>query len=73
MERVVDRARDNARLHPSVVTRNDIPIDLLNEMYFVVEAQLRDQILSRNAEIDPAELDAALSAPWPDHRINSDR
>ncbi len=61
MERVVDRARDNVRLHPSVVTRNDIPIDLLNEMYFVVETKLRAAIMERNASVDPAELDQALS------------
>ena len=30
-------------------------------MYFVVEARLRDQILDRNASVDPATLDNALS------------
>ena len=38
-----------------------MPLDLLNEMYFVVEARLRDQILARNSELDPADLDAALA------------
>ncbi len=61
METAVDRARRNALLHESVVGRRDIPLDLLNEMYFVVEARLRDQILDRNASVDPATLDAALS------------
>ena len=61
-EQVVDRASANPALHEAVVNRKSLPIDLLNEMYFVVEAQLRDRILSRNAEIDPAQLDAALSA-----------
>ena len=61
MERVVDRARDNVRLHPSVVGRNDMPIDLLNEMYFVVEQKLRAAIMERNASVDPAELDEALA------------
>lgn len=61
METVVDRARANALLHAGVVRRKDIPIDLLNEMYFVVEAGLRDQILARNATVDPATLDAALA------------
>jgi len=61
METVVDRARANAMLHAGVVRRKDIPIDLLNEMYFVVESGLRDQILKRNASVDPATLDAALS------------
>jgi len=61
METAVDRARRNSMLHESVVGRRDIPLDLLNEMYFVVEARLRDQILDRNASVDPATLDAALS------------
>jgi uncharacterized protein (DUF2336 family) len=61
MERVVDRARDNQRLHGGVVGRQDIPVDLLNEMYFVVEKKLRAVIMERNAAVDPAELDQALS------------
>lgn len=61
-EQAVDRATANPDLHEAVVNRQSLPIDLLNEMYFVVEAQLRDRILARNAEIDPAQLDAALSA-----------
>lgn len=61
MEAAVDRARRNAILHEAVVTRRDLPLDLLNEMYFVVESRLRDQILERNASVDAATLDAALS------------
>lgn len=61
-EQVVDRAALNPALHEAVVTRASLPIDLLNEMYFVVEAQLRDRILTRNANIDPGQLDAALAA-----------
>jgi uncharacterized protein (DUF2336 family) len=61
-ETVVDRAFANPALHAAVVNRSSLPMDLLNEMYFVVEAQLRQKILERNAEVDPAELDAALAA-----------
>ncbi|WP_245863732.1 DUF2336 domain-containing protein [Caulobacter mirabilis] len=61
-ERAVDRAAHNPDLHEAVVSRDSLPIDLLNEMYFVVEARLRDHILTRNAEVNPAELEAALSA-----------
>jgi uncharacterized protein (DUF2336 family) len=61
METAVDRARRNALLHEAVVTRRDLPLDLLNEMYFVVESRLRDQILQRNSSVDPKTLDAALS------------
>ncbi|HEY2659389.1 MAG TPA: DUF2336 domain-containing protein [Caulobacteraceae bacterium] len=61
-EAAVDRAEANPELHEAVVQRQALPADLLNEMYFVVEAKLRDQILARNAEMDPAELNAALEA-----------
>ena len=61
-EKVVDRAAENPALHQAVVDRNTLPIDLLNEMYFVVEHRLREQITARNAEVDPAALEAALAA-----------
>ncbi len=61
MEAAVDRARRNALLHEAVVTRSDLPLDLLNEMYFVVASSLREQIMQRNAAVDPADLDAALA------------
>lgn len=61
METAVDRARRNELLHQGVVGRADMPLDLLNEMYFVVAAGLRDQILERNASVDPKTLDAALT------------
>ncbi len=61
-EVAVDRAGVNPALHEAVVTRRQLPLDLLNEMYFVVEAKLRTQIMERNAEMDPAALDAALAA-----------
>ncbi len=60
METVVDRARVNKALHEGVIGRHDMPLDLLNEMYFVVEQRLRENILARNASVDPAALDAAL-------------
>lgn len=61
-ERVVDRAAENPSLHAAVVNRASLPIDLLNEMYFLVEARLRQTILARNASVDPDELDQALAA-----------
>jgi uncharacterized protein (DUF2336 family) len=61
-EVIVARAELNPALHAAVVNRRELPVDLLNEMYFVVEAKLRAKILERNAELDPAALDAALAA-----------
>ncbi len=59
-ETVVDRASGNPALHAAVVDRQDLPPDLLNEMYFVVEARLRHTITQKNAALDPAALEAAL-------------
>ena len=61
-EVAVDRAAVNPDLHEAVIDRHALPPDLLNEMYFVVEARLRDRILEKNAELDPAQLDAALAS-----------
>ena len=61
-EAAVDRAQANPELHEAVVERQSLPADLLNEMYFVVEARLRETIMARNAELDPQELQAALEA-----------
>jgi uncharacterized protein (DUF2336 family) len=61
-EAAIDRATINPDLHAAVLNRSAVPIDLLNEMYFVVEAQLRNKILERNASVDPAQLEAALAA-----------
>ena len=61
-ETAVDRAQNNPALHAAVVERASLPPDLLSEMYFVVEARLRETIMARNATLDPAELQAALEA-----------
>ena len=61
-ETVVDRAAANPNLHEAVVDRHSLPVDLLNEMYFIVEAKLRDRIMEKNADMDPATLEAALNA-----------
>jgi uncharacterized protein (DUF2336 family) len=60
-ERAVDRAQRNKDLHEAVINRRDLPPDLLNEMYFVAEARLRQRILEQNAAIDPALLESALA------------
>lgn len=61
-EAVVDRAAANPALHEAVVDRHSLPVDLLNEMYFMVEARLRERIMEKNADVDPATLEAALNA-----------
>ena len=61
-ETAVDRARANPALHAAAVERSALPPDLLNEMYFVVEARLRQHILEQNASMDPVLLENALAA-----------
>lgn len=60
-ETAVTRAQSNKDLHEAVINRRDLPPDLLNEMYFVAEARLRQRILEQNAQIDPAVLEQALA------------
>ena len=61
-EAAVDRAKANPQLHEATVNRANLPPDLLNEMYFVVEARLRQKILEQNAQLDPTLLEKALVA-----------
>ena len=60
-EAAVERAKVNPALHEATVSRTGLPADLLNEMYFVVEARLRTRILEQNARMDPALLESALA------------
>ncbi len=61
-ETAVERAKVNPALHEVAVGRADLPPDLLNDMYFVVEARLRQRILEQNAAMDPVLLESALAA-----------
>ncbi len=60
-EKMVDRAKANPGLHAVVVGREGLPLDLLNDMYLVVEQRLRDRIMARNAAVDPDLLERALA------------
>jgi len=83
-EAVVARAQVNPALHEAVVNRTDMPADLMNDMYFVVETRLRERIIAENAKLDPAVVEQALargrdktaiaygSFPEDYHRIQSD-
>jgi uncharacterized protein (DUF2336 family) len=59
-EKVAVRAQTSPALHEPVVKRKSMPLDLLNDMYFVVEKELRASILETNAGIDPRELEHIL-------------
>ena len=60
-EEVVQRAHANPALHEAVVNRRDLPADLMNDMYFVVEARLRERIIAENAKLDPAMVEQAIA------------
>ncbi|MDI7775398.1 DUF2336 domain-containing protein [Asticcacaulis sp. EMRT-3] len=60
-EEVVQRAQANPALHEVVVGRSDLPPDLMNDMYFVVETRLRERIIAENARLDPSVVETALA------------
>jgi len=59
-EAVVARAQNSRALHEAVVNRKDLPPDLMNDMYFVVEARLRERIVQENAALDPSVIEQVL-------------
>lgn len=61
-ESAVERAKLNPDLHAATVDRKSLPPDLLNEMYFLVEIELRRRIVARNASMDSSLLENALAA-----------
>lgn len=59
-ETLTDKAQANPDLLEGLVHNRRIPVDLVNELYFVAEARVRNLILERNAGLDPHVLDEAL-------------
>ena len=62
MEMLVAKAETQKELHAPLVRRQDVPPDLLNEMYFYVEEKLRSSIMERNKNLSEEELSRALQA-----------
>jgi len=61
IEKVVDRAASNETLQGSLVDRQDLPPDVLHDMFWVVSTRLRSRILDRSAELDPEIVDRVLA------------
>ena len=61
LEKVADKAQTSSRLQRSFIGREDVPLDLLNELVMVVEKDLRNEIMDRFANVSEQELDAALA------------
>jgi uncharacterized protein (DUF2336 family) len=59
--RVAKRAETSLVLQAPLVRRSGVPIELLNDLYLRVEADLRREIISKFESIAPADLEAAFS------------
>ena len=59
-EKVADRATRSDVLHAPFVRRQSVPVDLLNDMYLIVEKSLRKDIMARFDNVSAAELNEAL-------------
>ncbi len=59
-EDIAQRAVKSKELHAPFVKRKTVPLDLLNDVYEVVEQQLRRHIMVRFNTVSEAELNAAL-------------
>ena len=60
-EDIADRAATSPVLHAPFVKRQSMPLDLLDEMYAIVEDQLRAQIMERFDSVSEKDLEAALA------------
>ena len=61
LEKVAERAQTSKLLQKSFVNRDEVPLDLLNELVMVVQKDLRKEILNRFQNVSPEEIDAALA------------
>lgn len=61
LEKIADRAITSKTLQKSFVSRDTVPLDLINELMMVVEKDLRNEILNRFQSVTPQDLDAALA------------
>ena len=61
MEKMVKRSETVEALQAPLVRREDIPPDLLNEMYFTVGAALRQEILKKNQNLDSQMVDQLIA------------
>lgn len=61
MEVMVTRSEHNTALHEPLVSRRDLPPDLMHEMFFWVSSALREYILSATTDIDESRLDSLLA------------
>jgi len=57
---VMERADASPVLQAGLVRRKSVPLDLLNELYLKTEASLRQEIMAKFGQVEPAELEKAF-------------
>ncbi len=60
METLTERIETMPALSAPLVSRSDVPADLLNELFFKVTSELRRVIISKMDNIDPVLIDGAI-------------
>jgi uncharacterized protein (DUF2336 family) len=60
IEKVVERSENNVALQTPLIKRQDLPVDLLNEMFSFVSTTLRTQIVQKMDGLPQEVLDRAL-------------
>ena len=61
IEKVVERSEGNEELQTPLIARQDLPVDLLNEMFSFVSTKLRTQIIQKIDGLPQEVLDRALT------------
>ena len=61
VEKVVERSEGNEALQSPLIGRQDLPVDLLNEMFSFVSSKLRTQIIQKIDGLPQDVLDRALN------------
>ncbi len=61
IEKVVERSEANEELQTPLIARQDLPVDLLNEMFSFVSTNLRTQIIQKIDGLPQEVLDRALT------------
>jgi len=61
MQTMVSRSEQVIELQSPLVEHQDLPADLMNEMYLFAEKKVRARILQRNEDVDPDVLQEALA------------
>jgi len=59
-EKIAIRAEDSVVLQKPLIRREQVPLDILNELYFKVEGDLRREILARSEGASTHDLSVAL-------------